>query len=716
MKIILFFTFSIFTFSTIFSQEINIKTADELLGNNDVEKALALYQEKLVTDQNNPEYLLCVGYSLMCIPDKKESSIAYLQSASDIFKSKKSTISYLESQFYLATAYRKLYRYQEALAIFETLLKENKKRKEFAKIVENEIQNCKSGEILINDTLNVSVKNLKIFNSRFSDHSPVLSNNENEIIFTSKRKNSSNNEKYPDGQYSEDIYISKKMNNKWKAPLPISNNINDATHNANCGLSFDGKTLYIYREDDIYESLNSDNQWNNPVLINIPVNSKFRESDICINETGDFVIFSSNREGGFGGMDLYKTSKSPEGNWSLPENLGNTINTALDENGVFLHPDGTLFFSSQEHNSLGGFDIFSSKPDGNGSFGQPVNIGFPINSAEDDLSFYMSADKKRGYFASERSGGLGHSDIYMVDFADSSKKYLIVKGLVKKNDQSCEGISVTFSNLNTGKQYDNTIAQTDGSYLSVLKKGQDYFVALTAAGCLFETQIQKAPKDTLKEKRTIPVILQKIVPDNVTKKYTNEFTKNSEQINQENELFLNTLANFLTENKELTVDISCGNGEQKDLDNKRVETIVKYLKDKGITENRIFTNIFPVDSKSNTAQFTVLDKNSRLTAFNEKVNNFVIGKNDKPDSGNLLKGNYTIQIGAFSKKLEKSNPYFKKIGGKVKIFLSNDKLFRYTFGKYTYMTDAEKNLLILHKLGYKDAFIRDINWYKTEAE
>jgi hypothetical protein len=328
----------------------------------------------------------------------------------------------------------------------------------------------------------------------------------------------------------------------------------------------------------------------------------------------------------------------------------------------------------------------------------------------------MSADKKRGYFASERSGGLGHSDIYMVDFADSSKKYLIVKGLVKKNDQSCEGISVTFSNLNTGKQYDNTIAQTDGSYLSVLKKGQDYFVALTAAGCLFETQIQKAPKDTLKEKRTIPVILQKIVPDNVTKKYTNEFTKNSEQINQENELFLNTLANFLTENKELTVDISCGNGEQKDLDNKRVETIVKYLKDKGITENRIFTNIFPVDSKSNTAQFTVLDKNSRLTAFNEKVNNFVIGKNDKPDSGNLLKGNYTIQIGAFSKKLEKNNPYFKKIGGKVKIFLSNDKLFRYTFGKYTYMTDAEKNLLILHKLGYKDAFIRDINWYKTEAE
>jgi tetratricopeptide (TPR) repeat protein/outer membrane protein OmpA-like peptidoglycan-associated protein len=706
----------VFLYSALFSQEISIRKADELFGNNDVEKALPIYKEKLAHDPQNPEYLLRVGYCLMSIPDKKDSSITYLQNAADIFKSKKQKISYAEAQFYLGTAYQKNYRFDDAQAIFEALLKENKNKKDFVKKVEHEISNCKSSRILTMDTMNISIKNINILNSPFDEYSPVLTSNESEIIFTSRRKGNSKSEKSNDGQYPENIYFSEKKGGTWTYPKNIGATLNSLTKNANCGMSFDGNTLFVYKDGDIFESVKKDSQWTQPVVTKLPVNTKYKESDICINETGDLAIFSSDRNGGFGGMDLYKTTKDANGKWSEPVNLGKTINTEFDENGVFIFHDGTLFFSSKGHNSLGGFDIFSSKPDANGNYQEPVNLGYPINTVEDDISFFMSLDKKRGYFSSKRRGGLGRSDIYFVDFADSSKKYLVVKGKINKNDQTTDGISAKFIDMKTGKVCDNALAQKNGSFLSVVKKGKDYFVTYSAPDCFFENTVQNAPKDTVKTRKTIAVILEKIDPNHVNKKYIDQFSKNTDQLNPENELYLKTLADFLKQNPTLTLDVSCGSGGQNDLDNKRVETVVKYLKDNGIAENRIYTNIYPADAKTNAAQYTVLDKETRLTVFNEKIKNSSLSDNDKPDSGNLLKGNYTIQIGAFSKKLEKHDPYFKKIGGKVKIFLSNDNLYRYTYGKYTYMTEAEKNVEILHKLGYKDAFIRDINWYKSEAE
>jgi hypothetical protein len=172
----------------------------------------------------------------------------------------------------------------------------------------------------------------------------------------------------------------------------------------------------------------------------------------------------------------------------------------------------------------------------------------------------------------------------------------------------------------------------------------------------------------------------------------------------------------MNQNPDVVVDISCGGNGKSDLEIKRVESVITYLKEKGIPENRIFTNVITTDANSDNAQYTLLNKQSRLTAFNNKIANNPLTDKDKPNTGNLLKGNYTIQVGAFSRKIEKNDKFFRKLGGKVKIYFAADNLYHYTYGKYTYMAEAEQNVEILHKLGYKDAFARDINWYKAEVK
>jgi hypothetical protein len=258
------------------------------------------------------------------------------------------------------------------------------------------------------------------------------------MIFTSRRPETKGGgiDVEADKKYFEDIYLTTWNEEKknWEEAEPIKGNLNTEGHDACLSLSPDGNTIFIYRniEDetrsgDIYVSKkNSNGKWGAAHSIGEPINSSYFESSASISADGNYLYFVSERKGGIGNGDIWVSKKIGKNQWGEPVNLGAVVNTIEDEVSVFIHPDGkTLFFSSRGHNSMGGYDIFKTVKDDKGNWSKPENIGYPINTVNDDLHFVLSTDNKTAYYSTEIVGrGLGERDIYKVDM----KNYKIIKG------------------------------------------------------------------------------------------------------------------------------------------------------------------------------------------------------------------------------------------------------------------------------------------------
>ena len=178
------------------------------------------------------------------------------------------------------------------------------------------------------------------------------------------------------------------------------------------------------------------------------------DSQPTVSSDGNTIIFSSDRDGGYGKMDLYEINKE-NGVWTYPKNLGSKINSTEYEKSPFLHPDGkTLFFSSTNFPALGGFDIFYSRKDSLGFWGTPVNIGYPINTLADEISIFVSTDGSRAYFSSNTLDGFGGWDIYSFALHDKAKpnRVLFIKGsVVREYGQNVDGVDINIKNLDTQK-------------------------------------------------------------------------------------------------------------------------------------------------------------------------------------------------------------------------------------------------------------------------
>ncbi|MCS6822555.1 MAG: OmpA family protein [Microscillaceae bacterium] len=274
----------------------------------------------------------------------------------------------------------------------------------------------------------VYVRNLgKEFNSEFDDYAPVLANNDSVLVFTSRRKGASqNNISWLDNSYFEDIYISRKTPKGWSEPQQFSPNINSEYHDASLFIPSSGKELYIYRDKnrgDIYVSHYDSikREWEKPIALPKPINSPYAEYSLCLTESGNTIYFASDRPGGYGGIDLYMTTKDEKGKWSEPINLGPNVNTMFDEDSPFLAANNRLFFSSKGHDALGGYDIFYTEFV-NGEWAKPKSLGKLVNTIDNEVHFVISKDQKVGYFASTRATGFGGEDIYEVRFFQKKAK------------------------------------------------------------------------------------------------------------------------------------------------------------------------------------------------------------------------------------------------------------------------------------------------------
>jgi outer membrane protein OmpA-like peptidoglycan-associated protein len=372
------------------------------------ENALKTYKEGLRLYPEDAKLNLQAGLTYLSMPNKKES-LTYLQTAFTLNPTVDPDIYY-----YLGLSYQSNRQYKSAQEFFAEYKRRNKKA---AALADAKIRQSQFADSLTRIPSDVVVENIgKVINSSFHEYSPLVSADGNTMIFTSNRPTEGSSAL----SSFEDIYISKKVDGEWTKPLKISPNINIEFNDAAASLSPDGKTLVLYYEyggGDIYVSKANDEGWTKPVALNSNINGPMSwETSAFLTDDGKHLYFSSNREGGFGNLDIYVSEMDATGDWGRSSNLGPVINTVGREDSPALDPDGrTLYFSSDGHPSMGGTDIFKSEFK-DGKWQKPVNLGYPINSVEDDSFFAFSADRRRAYFSTLREEG--NAEIYTLTFVE----------------------------------------------------------------------------------------------------------------------------------------------------------------------------------------------------------------------------------------------------------------------------------------------------------
>lgn len=420
----------------------------------------ALYDFKRLYefDQQNVYYKLMTGICYSYTPEEKEKSITLLEEV------KRENKEQEQINYYLGRAYAANYQFDKAINQFNQFLEKAKAEDvEEKKIAERMIKNSRNAKKILADTIHSDViTNMKTpINSQYSEYVPVISGDGSVMIFTYRGIRSENAENVKESMssvdYDEDIFISYKKNGEWTEPVSIGDNINTKTHDAAIALSVDGQTLFLYKSTytnsgDIYMSKLNGSVWSKPEKLKGEVNTNNSWEGSCsLAADGKTLYFASDRNGGYGGRDLYKATLKPDGTWGNVKNLGETINTIYNDDAPFIHSDGkTLYFSSEGHSSIGGYDIFSSKLLGKTGFAEPENLGCPINTINDNRYFVLAADGRTGYYSSDGKNSIGEHDIFKITRGDVTKPLLA---------------------LYVGKVYLDD--QPTGAYMSVYKRGDD---------------------------------------------------------------------------------------------------------------------------------------------------------------------------------------------------------------------------------------------------
>lgn len=472
--------------------------AQKFLVNENYDAALPLFLQLDTMCPKNANLNYNIGLCYINSVSKKIDAISYLEYAARNISSNNTgafndTTAPIYSQYYLAAAYHIDYQFDEAIGLFnqfKTYLTANNDKETLLEDVERRLEMCFTAKKIVTNPVFITIDNLgSVINSKYSDYAPCISADQNTLIMTSRREGSTGNKKELDGRYYEDIYISKRDENEvWSEPVRISTNINTEGHEASISLSPDGKELFIYRDDkgdgNIYSSKYLGGDWTKPVKLNQNVNSKSRETHACVTADGNILYFTSDREGSLGGLDIWKCEKLSNGDWGKAENLGPKVNSPLDEESPYILGDGaTLYFSSQGHESMGGFDIFTSTLSENGFWSDPENLGYPINTTEDDIFYIPTQDEKQAYYSSAKEGGYGEQDIYLITIRKEKKQMLALRGIVTDaSNQPLAGHLVFFDNDKKQITASFDCDPKSGEYFVSLRLDRNYIVTIKADG------------------------------------------------------------------------------------------------------------------------------------------------------------------------------------------------------------------------------------------
>jgi len=615
-------------------------------------------------NDQNAELNYKIGVCYLFSDDKFES-IKYLRNAYLI----KETVS-KDIHFLLARAYHLTNEFDRAIEEYNKYLEAlpPKKIAEESIQIKRFIQECQNGKVLVADPLRVIINNMgETINTEADDYNSIFGPGDTVMYFTSRRQHHEKAKRSAyDNKFFEDIYITKKINGEWGKAENFGKTVNNPKHNnAAVGLSPDGRQLYIYRGDkdggDIYRSILKEGKWTSPRSLPRRFNTKFRETSISISPDQKYFYFvSSNPKETIGGRDIFVSEKNQQGKWNKPINMSDKINTPYDEECIHISPDGnTLYFSSKGHNSMGGYDVFKSVKNDLGEWSPPVNLGYPINTPDDDVFYTVPPAGKSDYYSANRMGGMGGRDIYRIVYLGAEKEMImstediLIAGIqdpVKTGFFTMpQAISIDTTFVLTGKVYDistlegimaqlefidvdqsrvvaTTLSNDTGTYMARLPEGKAYGIEINARNYLFYLDIVDITGESPEEEITRDFGLEKVEVGTTVVLENIFFETNKATLKPESYTQLEQVLKFMNSNPSVRMEISGhtdNTGTLKyntKLSQSRAEAVVEYLVEHGIDASRFdaqgyaFTQpIAPNDTaegraKNRRVEFKILSK------------------------------------------------------------------------------------------------------------
>jgi len=721
--------------------------AEHYFLSNQFEKALPLYISVYNADTSNYNAAYRIGICYLHDPFKRERAIDFLKRASRNTNTKykegsnKETKAHINALYYLGFAYQLTLDLDNAIDAYTDYANiipvEN--IYEFDK-TQKHIDACYRAQQLLQNPRSVEIDNLgEKINTGYSEYNPCLTQEGDMMIFTRTTFKNGAEDKTP---YNR-IMQSFKDGKKWSEAKDITDLIGANGEYKTLSLSAKGDFLLLHKESQIgtlegetdrgsiYMTYYNDTVWSPIKKLPEPINSPAYETHASISSIGDMLYFTSNREGGYGGMDIYGCARYEDGTFGTPFNLGEIINTKYDEETPFLINDSLLFFSSQGHDNMGEFDVFFSKLNENKDWTTPVNMAPPVNLTGDDLFFVPVKNGQEGYYAVERHEGYktyGRQDIYHIklDVKDKVQSVKIAGSFaMDDNNELIPHVYISLVNPKTGETLKTVEPNYKTGQWDMTAPAGDYSISITADNYDDLDKSIHVPKG-----HNIEVKAEfKLKPKSVTSGefYTVKavfFDYNSAQLTRQAQQEIERLYLLMDKNPSLYIEVvgytdSKGSASyNKKLSLKRSLAVINYLVRKGIEESRF------VSSGKGAQDFVALNVNPDGTDNPEgrKLNRRVEMKIIKSDNDNIIAEDvlvpdnlkykeymkYSIQLTASATKLPASA--FVKYNAtklpKYEVIESENGYIYYT-GDFASKNDAIDLLNKVTEAGFEDAEITD---------
>lgn len=401
-----------------------VALGNDMYDSGDWDDALGMYRQAIEVNPDNPEAHLKAGKCLVKTACCKHEAVESYLDAYELDP----TID-IKIYFHIADGYHKNSEFDSAAVYYEKYKEELEvNRRDFLGVdvdkeiilAERGVFECANGKEYTANPEDIQIENAgDMINSEYEDYAPIISVNDDEMYFTSRRAGSTGDLKHIDNKYFEDIWYSKKIDGDWTEPTNVGSPVNDGDHNANLGLSPDGTRLFIYSTEnrgDIFYSDKEDNSWSSPKSIG-DINTEYDETSISITSDGKMMFYTTSKPGGFGGTDIYYCELNEDLSCAHdPRNIGSDLNTSFDEEGPYYDvTNNILYFSSKGHKGMGGFDLYESYFDETkDAWSEPINLGIPVNSTDDDLFLTVTADGLTAYYSTYKEDSHGGNDIYTI--------------------------------------------------------------------------------------------------------------------------------------------------------------------------------------------------------------------------------------------------------------------------------------------------------------
>ena len=612
----------------------NLKTGDEIFVKGPVffKEALPFYLKANAFNPNNASLNYKLGQCYLASVEKNKA-LPHLEKAIKLNPSIDPAIYYD-----LGRSYHLELQFDKAIEAFSRFQKSAMATQDqmIMRDVQLRIKQCYSGKELVKVPVRVFIDNLgPNVNTQFNEYGAVVTADESMMLFTSRRPGSTG-DKIDEGinEQFEDIYISyKQADGTWSQASNLPKPINTDNHDSNSGVSADGQKFIIYlgkdNGGDLYESTLEGTIWSKPEAFNKNINTKYHEPSACYSPDGNALYFVSDKPGGQGDHDIYVSYKDEKGRWGEAVNLGLMINTPFGEEAVFMHPDGkTLYFSSQGHNSMGGYDIFKSVySETTKTWSKPENMGYPVNTPDDDVFFVLSASGKRGYYTSATQSSLGLRDLYVITFLGPEKPMIlnnednliasaaqpvqetVVAPTVEVKEAQLTLLKGVITDALNGQKLsaeieivDNTANKviatfrsnsSTGKYLVSLPAGKNYGIAVKKEGYLFHSENFDIPSTAAFQEVNKDIELKKLAVGGKIVLRNIFFDLDKATLRPESTAELERLTKLMNDVPALKIELG-GHTDSRgsdtynqELSEKRAKAVVDYLTSKGIAADRL---------------------------------------------------------------------------------------------------------------------------------